>query len=73
MITNGLYHEGFVNDLESVLSQHRMSTVMTYGMQKSRKCRNDREDKENEEVAQVSIKKWLQCRCVLVVKTVNWG
>ena len=32
----GDYYEGFVDDLEAVLSQHRMETVTSYGVRRSR-------------------------------------
>ena len=28
---NGLYYEGFVDDLESILDYHKVVTVSTYG------------------------------------------
>ena len=34
---NGLYFEGFVDDLEAVLDYHKVLTVSTYGTRKSRK------------------------------------
>jgi len=34
---NGLYYEGFVDHLESVLDYHKVVTVTTYGTRKSRK------------------------------------
>ena len=37
---SGLYYEGFVDDFESVLSKHRMSTMTTYGTRKSWTCAN---------------------------------
>ena len=48
---NGLYYEGFVDDLESVLDCHKVVTVTTYGTRKSRKfagLSNHIEGKENE-------------------------
>ena len=51
---NGLYYEGFVDDLESLLDYHKVVTVTTYGTRKSRKVAvvaglgNDTEGKENE-------------------------
>ena len=49
---NGLYYEGFVDDLESVLDYHKVVTVSTYGTRKSRKgaglANNHIEGKENE-------------------------
>ena len=33
----GQYYQGFVDDYKSVLSQHCMATVTTYGVRKSRK------------------------------------
>ena len=32
----GQYYEGFVDDYEAVLSQHRMDTVTSYGVRRSR-------------------------------------
>lgn len=32
----GEYYEGFVDDFEAVLSQHRMETVTSYGVRRSR-------------------------------------
>lgn len=49
--SNGLYYEGFVDDLESVLDYHKVLTVSTYGTRKSRKGKFagvDIEGKENE-------------------------
>ena len=50
---NGQYHEGFVDDLESLLDHHKVGTVTTYGTRKSRKVvaiagGNHTEGKENE-------------------------
>ena len=51
---NGLYYEGFLDDLESLLDYHKVITVTMYGTQKSRKVAtvaslgNDIEGKENE-------------------------
>ena len=51
---NGLYYEGFVDELESLLDYHKVVTVTTYGTRKSRKVAavtdlgNDTEGKENE-------------------------
>ena len=36
LVQCGQYFEGFVDDYEAVLSQHRMSTVTTYGTRRSR-------------------------------------
>ena len=32
----GQYYQGFVDDYEAVLSEHRMYTVTTYGVRRSR-------------------------------------
>ncbi len=40
----GNIYQGFVDDYSSVLAQHCMATVSTYGVRKSR----NNEDKENE-------------------------
>ena len=46
----GQYYHGFVNDYKSVLSQHCMATVTTYGVRKSRKsvCVKANPEKEND-------------------------
>ena len=44
----GQYYQGFVNDYESVLSQHCMDTVTTYGVRKSRTNAAIGKNKEND-------------------------
>ena len=34
----GQYYQGLVDDYKSVLSQHQMATVTSYGVRKSRSC-----------------------------------
>ena len=58
---SGLSYEGFVDDYKSVLSKHRMNTMTTYGIPKSRNCTdydiegNDdkRSSKENDDGARL--------------------
>ena len=62
---SGLYYEGFVDDFESVLSKHRMSTMTTYGTRKSRKCTDrgcsEGENKENDEGVSSGIAQYVNC------------
>lgn len=66
---SGLYYEGFVDDFESVLSKHRMSTMTTYGTRKSRKCADrgcseencDGENKENDEGVSSGVIQYVSC------------
>jgi hypothetical protein len=46
----GQYYQGFVDDYKSVLSQHQIATVTSYGVRKSRACAvaQPNADKENE-------------------------
>ena len=49
----GQYYEGFVDDYKSVLAQHRMATVTTYGIRRSttRACVHNENEKENDSEA----------------------
>ena len=42
----GQYYQEFVDDYKSVLSQHCMATVTTYGVRKSRTCASPQTDPE---------------------------
>ena len=46
----GQYYHRFVDDYKSVLSQHCMATVTTYGVRKSRTCASPQTDPEKENV-----------------------
>lgn len=53
----GDYYQGFVDDYTSVLSQHCIATVSTYGVRKSRKnVGHVMEDKENDNGDEADLK-----------------
>ena len=49
----GKFYQGFVDDYTSMLAQHCMATVSTYGV---RKFRKNVQDKENETSDKVSLR-----------------
>ena len=46
VIVCGQFYQGFVDDDKSVLLQHYMATVTTYGVRKSRTCASLQTDPE---------------------------
>ena len=51
----GQYYQGLVDDYKSVLSQHCMATVSTYGVRKSRTSVENYQENENNSRAENSM------------------
>lgn len=48
----GMYYEGYVDDLDSILDKHKIATLTTYGTRSSHKKRDIKKEKKDVDSAE---------------------